>query len=147
MAQALKYKNNQIFGQIKSYYQMHLQQEKRFYPSLRFLTIQPIMTSKYLGCKDVVATWITPSFMYHCQGSLFKLLDRIQNLCWHVPLKFIFSKNATKIDEIFTVHLTLCSKCQIDGEDFVNFCGLLKKHELYFLSQLIFRLTSAVKCC
>ena len=66
---------------------MHLQQEKRFYPSLRFLTIQPIMTSKYLGCKDVVATWITPSFMYHCQGSLFKLLDRIQNLCWHVHLQ------------------------------------------------------------
>ena len=44
----------------------------------------------------------------------------------------MFSKNATKIDEIFTVDLTLCSKCQIDGEDkdFVNFCGLLRKHEL-----------------
>ena len=26
---------------------------------------------------------------------------------------------------------TLCSKCQIDGEDPVNFCGLLRKHELY----------------
>ena len=25
----------------------------------------------------------------------------------------------------------LCSECQIDGEDFVNFCGLLRKHELY----------------
>ena len=46
-------------------------------------------------------------------------------------LKFMFSKKATKIDEIFTVDLTLCSKCQIDGEDFVNFCGLLRKHELY----------------
>ena len=34
------------------------------------------------------------------------------------------------IDEIFTIDLTLCSKCQIDGEDFVNFCGLLRKHEL-----------------
>ena len=45
-------------------------------------------------------------------------------------LKFIFSKKATKIDEIFTVDLTLCSKCQIDGEDFVNLCGLLRKHEL-----------------
>ena len=43
----------------------------------------------------------------------------------------MFSKKATKIDEIFTVHLKLCSKCQIDGEDFVNFCGLLRKHELY----------------
>ena len=43
----------------------------------------------------------------------------------------MFSKKATKIDEIFTVDLTLCSKCQIYGEDFVNFCGLLRKHELY----------------
>ena len=46
-------------------------------------------------------------------------------------IKFVFSKKAAKIDEIFTVDLTLCSKCQIDGEDFVNFCGLLRKHELY----------------
>ena len=46
-------------------------------------------------------------------------------------LKFMFSKKATKIDEVFTVDLILCSKCQIDGEDFVNFCGLLRKHELY----------------
>ena len=43
----------------------------------------------------------------------------------------MFSKMATKIDEIFTVDLTLCSKCQINGEDFVNFCGLIRKHELY----------------
>ena len=27
----------------------------------------------------------------------------------------------------------LLSKCQIDGEDFVNFCGLIRKHELLFL--------------
>ena len=46
-------------------------------------------------------------------------------------VKFMFSKKATKIDEIFTVDLTLYSKCQIDGEDFVDFCGLLRKHELY----------------
>ena len=44
-------------------------------------------------------------------------------------VKLMFSKKATKIDEIFTVYLTLCSKCQIHGEDFVNFCGLLRKHE------------------
>ena len=43
----------------------------------------------------------------------------------------MFSKKATKFDKIFTVDLTLCSKCQIDGEDFVKFCGLLRKHELY----------------
>ena len=47
-------------------------------------------------------------------------------------LKFMFSKKATKIEEIFTAYLTLCSNCQIDGEDFVNFCGLLRKHELYW---------------
>ena len=43
----------------------------------------------------------------------------------------MFSKKATKIDEIFTVDLTLCSKRQIDGEAFVNFCGLHRKCELY----------------
>ena len=43
----------------------------------------------------------------------------------------MFSKKATKIDEIFTVDLTICSMCQIDGEDFVKFCGLHRKHELY----------------
>ena len=43
----------------------------------------------------------------------------------------MFSKKATKIDEIFTFDMTLCCKCQIDGEDFVSFCGLLRKHELY----------------
>ena len=45
-------------------------------------------------------------------------------------MKFMFSKKATKINEIFTVNLTLCSRRQIDGEDLVDFCGLLKKHEL-----------------
>ena len=45
-------------------------------------------------------------------------------------LKFKFIKKATKINKIFTVHLTLCSKCQMDGEDFINFLGLLRKHEL-----------------
>ena len=43
---------------------------------------------------------------------------------------FVFSKKATKIDEIFTVELTVFSKCQIDGQDFLKFCGLLRKHEL-----------------
>ena len=40
----------------------------------------------------------------------------------HVYIKFMFFKKATKIDKIF--------KSQIDGEDFVNFCGLLRKHVL-----------------
>ena len=43
----------------------------------------------------------------------------------------MFSKKATKIDEIFTVDLTVTTYCQINGEDFVNFCGLLRKRELY----------------
>ena len=42
----------------------------------------------------------------------------------------MFSKKATKIDEIFTIDLTLCRKRQIDGEDFFNFRGLLRKYEL-----------------
>ena len=42
----------------------------------------------------------------------------------------MYSKKASKIDEIFTVDLKLCSKCQIDDEDFVNFCGRLGNHEL-----------------
>ena len=46
-------------------------------------------------------------------------------------IKFMFSKKATKIDKIFTVDLTVTTYCQIDGEDFVNFCGLLRKLELY----------------
>ena len=45
-------------------------------------------------------------------------------------LKFVFSKKATKINEIFTVNLTVTTYCQIDGEDFFNFCGLLRKREL-----------------
>ena len=52
-------------------------------------------------------------------------------------VKFIFSMKATKIDKIFTADLTSCSKCQIVGEDFVNFCGLLRKHELYVPSRYI----------
>ena len=43
----------------------------------------------------------------------------------------MYSKKATRINEIFTVDLTLCSKRGIDGEDFVNFRGLLRKYELY----------------
>ena len=47
-----------------------------------------------------------------------------------LKVKFVFSKKATKIDEIFTVDLTVRSKCQINAEDFVKFCGLLRRHEL-----------------
>ena len=40
--------------------------------------------------------------------------------------KFMFSKKATKIDEIFTVNLTSCSKSQIHSEDFINFMAFLE---------------------
>ena len=50
---------------------------------------------------------------------------------YQAKVKFVFSKKATKFDKIFTVDLTLTAYCQINGEDFVNFCGLLRKHELY----------------
>ena len=39
----------------------------------------------------------------------------------------MFSKKVTKIEKVFIVDLTLCSKFQIDGKDFVNFRGLLRK--------------------
>ena len=47
-------------------------------------------------------------------------------------LKFMFSKKATKIDEIFTVNLTFTTERRIDGEDFIIFCGLLKNHKVYY---------------
>ena len=43
-------------------------------------------------------------------------------------LKFKFSEKATKIEKIFAINLTMCSNRQIDGEDFINFFGLLRKH-------------------
>ena len=43
----------------------------------------------------------------------------------------MFSEKATKIEEIFTVNLTVTTYYQIEGEDFVNFRGLLRKYELY----------------
>ena len=59
----------------------------------------------------------------------------------------MFSKKATKIDEIFTVDLTICSKCQIDGEDFIVFCGLLRKHELYNINLSIHICFFLNLCC
>ena len=52
-------------------------------------------------------------------------------------LNFMFSNKATKIDEIFTVNLTLCSKRQIDSEDFVNFRGLSFLENMNFTEKWI----------
>ena len=49
-----------------------------------------------------------------------------------ISVKFKFSKKATKIDEILTVDLTITAYYQIDFEDFLNFCGLLRKRELQY---------------
>ena len=52
-------------------------------------------------------------------------------------IKFMFSEKATKIDEIFTIDLTVTTYCQINGEYCVNFCGLLRKLELYLFSCML----------
>ena len=62
----------------------------------------------------------------------FKMLYTPLQFKYFALLKFVFSKKATKTDEIVTVDLTPTLYCQIDGEDFVKFCGIIKKHELYF---------------
>ena len=46
-------------------------------------------------------------------------------------LKFMFSKKATKIEKSSPSIWHFLSKRQIDGEDFVIFCVLLRIHELY----------------
>ena len=53
-------------------------------------------------------------------------------------LKFMFSKKVTKIDEIFTVDLTVTTYCQIDGEDFVNFVAFSENvnFDLKYLRQI-----------
>ena len=50
----------------------------------------------------------------------------IHKLHWQDKVKFLFSNKATKIDEIFTIDLTFCSKSQIHGKDFVNFMAFLE---------------------
>ena len=61
---------------------------------------------------------------------LFDAVAHRYYFCIADLIKFMFSKKVTKIDEIFTVDLTVTTYCQIEGEDFVNFCGLVRKLEL-----------------
>ena len=42
--------------------------------------------------------------------------ENIETNKQYLPLKFMFSKKATKIEEIFTVDLMVTTYCQIDGE-------------------------------
>ena len=58
-------------------------------------------------------------------------MNSLENASNKKYLKFLFSKKAKKLSNSSpTVYLTLYSKCQINGEYFVIFCGLLRKHEL-----------------
>ena len=76
------------------------------------------------GTKGFAETFITPE-----QGRYAgEICLRINTI---FLLRFMFSKKATKIDTIFTVNLTVCSNRQIDCEDFINFCGLLRKRDFY----------------
>ena len=61
--------------------------------------------------------------LHSAQGNLLKGID-------NKTVKVHIFEMATKIDKIFTVNLTFTTQCQIDGEDFINFCGFLRKHEL-----------------
>ena len=70
------------------------------------------------------------SFIFSFNLPYFSLIKALLMSTSIVALKFVFSKKATKIDKIFIVDLTVCSKCQTDGEDLVIFCGLPRKHEL-----------------
>ena len=57
-------------------------------------------------------------------------VDGVGKIMGSTKVKFMFSKKATNIDKIFTVDLTVTTYCQIDGQDYFNFCGLLRKREL-----------------
>ena len=60
-----------------------------------------------------------------------KLANRTSVQFFGELIKFMYTEKATtKVDKIFTFNLTICSNRQIEGEDFVNFCGLLRKHEV-----------------
>ena len=73
---------------------------------------------------------------FHLLREYIELKTNVCNTCSNMNdpfcnvVKFMFSKKVTKIDKIFNVDLTVTTCCQIDGEDFVNFCGLLRKREL-----------------
>ena len=54
------------------------------------------------------------------------------------------SENANRVDS-FIWHLRVLNKYQINGEDLVNFFGLLRKHELYKLKLKTYRRRKAQK--
>ena len=105
-----------------------------------------------LGVCDLMS-WIKSSFFSFLpkQGSRKKIFMNFTRFFFSIliglRLKFVFSKKATKINEIFTVDLTVTTYCHIDGEGFINFCGLLRKCERkrgkYLLKTSIYKYTIA----
>ena len=79
----------------------------------------------YLNYSDIFDIYLVPFFTW-----IKSIWDFKSNFI-EALVKFMFSKKATKNDKTFTIDLTVTSTYrQIDGEDFVNFCGLLRKREL-----------------
>ena len=52
-------------------------------------------------------------------------------------LKIVSSEKATKVDEIFTVDLTLTTYFQIDGEDFFSFVSFIETMNFTFVSCIV----------
>ena len=91
-----------------------------------------LSTTPHIRDKNVLAKFkLDATAVVHCNAmkgyalwiKMWKFF-KISNL--PKSLKFMFSKKAAKIDKIFAVDLTFCSKCQMDNEDLVDFCGLWK---------------------
>ena len=79
---------------------------------------------------NFVITEAEGSFINHVDKSIQNQNKHRTFYIFDKNVNKMFSKNAPKINENFTVNLTLVS-CQIDSEDIINFCGLLGKQELY----------------
>ena len=61
-----------------------------------------------------------PCYAFKPDSNFVEMQYVQKNLAEWKEVEFMFSKKATKIDEIFTN--------QINGDDFINFFGLLRKH-------------------
>ena len=81
----------------------------------------------YLGTRYVY----TCTLFINTHIALYSMKSNRRCYFLHNLVKFMFSKKATKIDKIFPIDLTATTYCQIDDEDLFNFCGLLRKRELY----------------
>ena len=90
--------------------------------------MQKILTAKKISCKPLfeVRVWRISTGKSLSEALIFESTKPQYDHRLFIELKFAFSKKAAKFDEIFTVYLTPTTSCQIDDEDFFNFCGLLR---------------------